>query len=107
MIASMQAVGGQALPRCPPRAGPLYDDVLTPAQIRAARALLGWRQLDLARASGISEISIKNIERGATDPRRSTLLAIQTALERAGVEFIDQSQPSAGGGEGVRLRGQP
>jgi transcriptional regulator with XRE-family HTH domain len=79
-----------------------YDrDVLTPAQIRAARALLGWRQIDLARASGVSEVSIKNIERNATDPRRSTMLALQQALEKAGVEIIE---PSASGGEGVRLR---
>jgi transcriptional regulator with XRE-family HTH domain len=85
-----------------------YDnDVLTAAQIRAARALLGWRQLDLAKASGVSEVSIKNIERGRTDPRRSTMLALQQALEKAGVEIIEPSQTSAGGGHGVRLRQPP
>ncbi len=62
--------------------------MITPAQIRAARALIGWKQTDLARESGLSEISIKNIERGKTDPRASTLGAIQSALERAGVSFI-------------------
>jgi transcriptional regulator with XRE-family HTH domain len=81
--------------------------VLTPAQIRAARSLLGWRQIDLAKASGVSETSIKNIERQTADPRRSTLLALQAALEQAGIIFLDNSQPSPGGGEGVRMRGQP
>ena len=84
--------------------GLLYQrDMITPAQIRAARALIGWKQTDLAGASGISEMSIKNIERGATDPRASTLLAIQTALEGAGVVFLDPGVTREGGA-GVRLR---
>lgn len=77
--------------------------MIEPAQIRAARALLGWKQTDLAAASGISEMSIKNIERGATDPRSSTLKAIQEALEGAGVLFLEPGQTREGGA-GVRLR---
>jgi predicted transcriptional regulator len=50
--------------------------MITPAQIRAARALLGWKQTDLAKAADVSEISVKNIERGATDARGSTLAKI-------------------------------
>lgn len=73
------------------------------AQIRAARALLGWKQTDLAERSGVSEISIKNIERGATDPRASTLRAIQSALEVGGVIFMERDQ-TPGGGPGVRVR---
>lgn len=61
----------------------------TPAQLRAARALLGWRQADLARHSGISDITVKNVERGATDPRVTTMDALQSALERAGIEFLE------------------
>jgi transcriptional regulator with XRE-family HTH domain len=81
-----------------------YDvGVLTPAQIRAARALLGWKQTDLAGASGVSEISVKNIERGATDPRASTLRALQAAFEEAGVIFLDPGV-TRDGGPGVRLR---
>lgn len=76
---------------------------LSPVQIRAARALIGWTQIELASASGVSEISIKNIERGVTDPRRSTLEAIQTALESAGVLFLDPGQ-TRDGGPGVRLK---
>jgi DNA-binding XRE family transcriptional regulator len=77
--------------------------MITPAQIRAARALIGWKQTDLATASGVSEMSIKNIERGATDPRASTLLSLQSALEGAGVVFLDPGVQREGG-HGVRLR---
>jgi len=77
--------------------------MITAAQIRAARALIGWKQTDLAVASGLSEMSIKNIERDATDPRASTLLKIQEALEAAGVVFLDPGV-HLDGGHGLRLR---
>lgn len=59
--------------------------MITVAQIRAARGLLGWSQTDLANAAGVAVITIKNIERGSTDPKGSTLAAIEDAFERAGV----------------------
>ncbi|MFL5265492.1 MAG: multiprotein-bridging factor 1 family protein [Stellaceae bacterium] len=73
-------------------------------QIRAARALVGWKQRELAAAAGISEISIKNAERGVVDSRGSTLNAIQQAFDRAGVIFLD-SGDTRNGGPGVRLKG--
>lgn len=76
--------------------------MITPAQIRAARALIGWKQSDLSSRSGVSEISIKNIERGATDPRGSTLAAIQKAFAEAGVAFLDPGD-TRDGGPGVRM----
>lgn len=76
--------------------------MITAAQIRAARALVTWKQIDLAKSSGVSEMSIKNIERGETDPRVSTLNAIRAALEAAGVIFIDDEADK--GGPGVRLK---
>jgi transcriptional regulator with XRE-family HTH domain len=82
---------------------PYSPPVISGAQIRAARALVGMTQRDLAAASGISEISIKNIERGATDPRASTLAAIQKALGQAGVVFLDHGDVRDGG-LGVRLK---
>jgi DNA-binding XRE family transcriptional regulator len=83
----------------------MYEaDVITAAQIRAARALIGWKQTDLAAASGVSEMSVKNIERGVTDPRASTLNAIQKAFEEAGILFLDPGV-TRGGGFGVRLSG--
>ncbi|MBU3887210.1 helix-turn-helix transcriptional regulator [Methylosinus sp. KRF6] len=74
--------------------------MITPQQIRGARAMLGMTQASLAEAAGISTTAVNNIERGAADPKTSTLVAIQRALEAAGVEFI----PENGGGAGVRLR---
>jgi transcriptional regulator with XRE-family HTH domain len=74
--------------------------MLTPAQIRAARSMLNWKQADLAKKAGLSLTGLNNIERGAADPRASTLVAIQRALEAAGIEFISEN----GGGPGVRLR---
>lgn len=78
-------------------------DVVTPAQIRAARALLGWTQTDLARASKVSAIAIKNIERGQSDPRTSTMNAIERALDGAGVIFVDDGDTRPGG-PGVRFK---
>ena len=78
-------------------------DMITAAQIRAGRALLGWKQTELAKAAGISEISIKNIERGSTDPRSSTLNAIQAAFEKAGVVMLEPGD-TRDGGPGVRMK---
>ena len=71
-------------------------------QIKAARALLAWSQEQLAEAADVSIPTIKRLEAndGPLGGRRGTGAKIQTALERAGVEFIDEN----GGGPGVRLR---
>ena len=76
--------------------------MITSDQIRAARALLGWKQTDLAERSGISEISVKNIERGITDPRSKTLGALESAFRKAGVVFLDSGENKAGG-YGIRF----
>lgn len=83
-------------------AAPYKAAMITPAQIRAARALIGWKQSELAGAAGISEISIKNIERGAVDARASTIAAIQSAFRVAGVAFLEPGD-TRDGGHGVRL----
>ncbi|OYY04916.1 MAG: transcriptional regulator [Acidocella sp. 35-58-6] len=72
---------------------------ISSAQSRAARALLGWSLDELARASEVAKRTLVSFETGS-DCRSSTLQAIRTALEVAGVEFI----PENGGGAGVRLR---
>ncbi|MFG1179004.1 helix-turn-helix transcriptional regulator [Xanthobacter versatilis] len=74
--------------------------MITPQQIRGARAMLGLTQADLAKAAGISATALNNIERGSADPKASTLLAIQKALEAAGVIFVAEN----GEGPGVRLK---
>jgi transcriptional regulator with XRE-family HTH domain len=65
------------------------EKMITRAQVRAARALMGWTQSDLGKASGVSEVAIKNLERGVTDPRVSTISNIQAAFDQAGVIFLD------------------
>ncbi len=74
---------------------------ITIEQLRAARALLGWSQTELATRAGMSLPTVKRVEteRG---PRvsESTRHALQVALELGGVEFIGEN----GGGPGVRLR---
>ncbi|RWH69440.1 MAG: helix-turn-helix domain-containing protein [Mesorhizobium sp.] len=76
--------------------------MITPQQIRTARTMLGWTQKHLARAAELSEMAVKNIERGATaDPRPATVSALRQALEAGGVEFLGQTTRV---GQGVRLR---
>ena len=80
--------------------------MLTPAQLRAARALLGIDQRTLADLSGVSLPTIQRMEasdgyvRGVVD----TLTKVVGALENAGVELIGDNVASSGGGRGVRLR---
>lgn len=71
-------------------------------QVKAARALLGWSQDDLARASGMSKPTVARLETGEGDlgGYAGTREKILAALEAAGVEFIAEN----GGGPGVRLR---
>lgn len=75
---------------------------LSVRQVKAARALLGWSQHDLAEASGVSYPTVARLEReeGHLGGRRATADAIRAALEAAGVVFIEEN----GGGPGVRLR---
>lgn len=80
-------------------------NMITPKLIKAARVLLDWKQSDLARAAAVSETALANIERGATDPRTSTMNAIQQALEAAGVVFIPAGPYQGEAGPGVRLKG--
>ena len=76
--------------------------MLGPAQIRAARALLGWRQEDLSKASGVGTATIQRIEKSdiPISGYVSTIVRIQAAFEGAGVLFIDDDET---GGVGLRL----
>lgn len=64
--------------------------MVTPEQSRAARGLLNWRQEDLAKAVGISKVSINNFERGTTKLKSETLRAIQDAFSKVDIEFLDE-----------------
>jgi DNA-binding XRE family transcriptional regulator len=67
-------------------------------QVKAARALLGWSQAELARAAGVSLATIGHVEAALVQSKKANKL--RRAIELAGIEFIEQN----GGGEGVRLR---
>ncbi|EXL10008.1 XRE family transcriptional regulator [Aquamicrobium defluvii] len=73
---------------------------ITLEQCRAARGLLGWSQARLCEAAKVSPATVANFEAGKRIPIANNLTAIRTALESAGVIFIDQN----GDGPGVRLR---
>lgn len=69
------------------------------AQCKMARAATGYGLRDLAIAADVSPNTISRLERGE-ELKPATVAAIRSALERAGVEFIEAN----GGGPGVRLR---
>ncbi len=71
-----------------------------PAQVRAGRGLLGWTRDQLVAVSGVLKRTLVRFEDEEASPRAATLAAIRTALEAAGVEFIEEN----GGGPGVRLK---
>lgn len=72
---------------------------VTSAQIRMARAALGWTVRELAEATGLHRNTVSNIEVGRYAGDTTTLKTIEGVLRRAGVEFIDEN----GGGVGVRI----
>jgi transcriptional regulator with XRE-family HTH domain len=74
--------------------------MISAAQLRAARGLIGWSQQDLAEKSEVGRATIADFESGKRTPYGTTLARLEEALVRAGVEFI----PENGGGAGVRLR---
>lgn len=80
--------------------------MITAAQMRAARALAGIDQRELAQKSGLSVPTIQRMEasddviRGNVD----SLMKLIVALEAFGIELIGAGSPSNSGGRGVRLK---
>lgn len=64
--------------------------MISSRQIKAARALLGWTQADLAQASGLHFNAINKIENEAGQVRQNSLTAIKSACEYAGIRFRGQ-----------------
>ena len=77
--------------------------MITPAQIRAARALLRWTQAMLAHRSGVSTVTLNMIENETVNPREATLAGIQASLEAGGVQFLTRD----GAGIGVQFAPSP
>ena len=73
--------------------------MITGAQIRQARKLLGWEHYDLAKRTHIDIYFLRTAERGyATALKASQIDAVEDAFESAGVEFTNGDAP------GVKLR---
>jgi transcriptional regulator with XRE-family HTH domain len=82
--------------------------MITAPQMRAARALLGMDQRELAARTGLSLPTIQRMEasedviRGNVD----SLMKLIAGFREAGVELIAEGESSPNGGRGVRLRAQ-
>lgn len=80
--------------------------MITAAQLRAARALLGIDQQTLADMAGVSLPTIQRMEASQGNVRGviDTLIKVVEALNAAGIELLVENAKSDGGGRGVRLR---
>lgn len=81
--------------------------MITAAQLRAARALLGIDQRRLAELSGLSVPTIQRMEasEGVIRGNVESLMKLIGALDAAGIELIAEGTVSAQGGRGIRLKG--
>jgi predicted transcriptional regulator len=72
--------------------------MLYAAQIRAARALLGWKQQDLAKAAKVGLATLARIEQGQgmVQGNFSTVMKIQRALEKEGISFTENQDEGIG-----------
>jgi transcriptional regulator with XRE-family HTH domain len=80
--------------------------MITGYQMRAARALLGLDQRELAQASGLSLPTIQRMEAcdGVVRGNVDSLMKLVDALAAGGIELIGEGAASSGGGRGVRLK---
>ncbi len=80
--------------------------MITPPQLKAARALLGMDQRALAEASGLSLPTIQRMEasEGVVRGQVESLMKLIAALDTAGIELINEGAVSEKGGRGVRLK---
>ncbi len=83
--------------------------MITAAQLRAARALLGIDQRELAQRCSLSLPTIQRMEgsEGVIRGNVDSLMKLVEALSVAGIELISEGAPSSGGGRGVRLKALP
>jgi transcriptional regulator with XRE-family HTH domain len=83
--------------------------MITAAQLRAARALLGIDQRKLAELSGLSLPTIQRMEAsdGVIRGNVDSLMKLVAALDSGGVELIADNATSTGGGRGVRFKSPP
>ena len=80
--------------------------MITGKQMRAARALLGVDQRELAKKAGLSLPTIQRMEacEGVVRGNVDSLMKLVDALAANGIELIGEGATSSSGGRGVRLR---
>lgn len=83
-------------------------NTMSPAQSRAARALLNWSQSELAGKVGLDEGFVRGFESGGSDPASGQIEALRSALMAAGIVFTEGASGGVclggrGGDEGTRL----
>ena len=80
--------------------------MITAAQLRAARALLGIDQRELAQRCSLSLPTIQRMEasEGVIRSNVDSLMKLVEALSVAGIELLGEGAASSGGGRGVRLK---
>jgi transcriptional regulator with XRE-family HTH domain len=80
--------------------------MISAGQLRAARALLGIDQRDLADLSDLSVPTIQRMEAsgGVIRGNVDSLMKLVAALDAAGIELVGEGAVSSGGGRGVRLK---
>jgi transcriptional regulator with XRE-family HTH domain len=83
--------------------------MITAAQLRAARALLGIDQRELAQRAGLSLPTIQRMEAsdGVVRGNVDSLMKLVDALAANDIELIGEGIASSGGGRGVRLKAGP
>jgi len=62
------------------------------AKIRAARAVLGWSQGELADRVGLTQRAVHKLEQGETEPRRTTVRVIEETWREQGLVFEDAAE---------------
>jgi transcriptional regulator with XRE-family HTH domain len=80
--------------------------MITAAQLKAARALIGVDQRQLVQASGLSLPTLQRMEasNGTIRGNVDSLMKLVGALDALGIELINEGAESTGGGRGVRLK---
>ena len=70
---------------------------MSPEQSRAARAWLGWSQVELAERAGIATNTVQAFERGHRTLTRNNIAALRRAIEAEGIELLfDEADAAAG-----------
>jgi transcriptional regulator with XRE-family HTH domain len=81
--------------------------MITPEQIRAARAMLNLSLATLAHDAGLAEAELSALESGKRAGESRLLESLRAALERRGIVFLASGEDDPGAGPGIRLRNRP